>query len=260
MAKIYEVTEGIVGKEQLSRALNVLGLLGGELPEQFGMQDGVIVLNNQDENTRNQMSFGSNTIRITLGRDKYKYSWSRNIGDDIIEEQLYSHYYDLNAVFSQEKKATTTSVFYLTSQCWGSPKITCDIFNVTNGSGDDSNVPPVSEYYNVIFAYLKGLVKSNDINPVIIGTIIKVFEDPIKKHVFDLMNNDQSWRFDYENSKIVSDYKKGVKSSLERFLKVIKEAHMAFALGVESASAYKDRQLELLKKLEMDYSERRVAK
>ena len=252
-------TNRISKDEQLSRALEVLEILGGKLPDDYNISQKHITLSSELNTTsENYIEFDNNMIKIIIENNGHRYFWhSMLCKNGSFNEEFDIDYGRLSTVFFQSQLATTTSGFYLYNDTWGSPKIYSDVHNVSIGSGKKKQIFPIDYYFDVVTSYMKSK-KTNYKNalvddPIVIDTIIKMYENPIKQHVSNLTSNDQSWRFEIERKQILSNYDKKVEEYNQSYLKDVKEAYNRLKSGVKQSEAIKDDEIKELEQLQQDY-------
>ena len=249
--------------EQISRMLEVLNILGGKLPEDCELVDGHIRLSNNPESSQeNYMEFDdkNNRAEIKLDNNGYHYYWFRKIlKEGCANEELNIDCDKLTACFYQTSKATETSGFYLYNHAWGSPKIYSNINSTFIGYGEKKQVYSIDDYYDVFVSYMrseKEILSLIANKPEIIDIIIKMYERPIKQHISELKNNDQSWRFSVENSQIMAEYRGKVSRDIQIFFNTIEEAKRRLNDAMESSKSIKDSKLRELKELQNKYKRR----
>ena len=160
----------------------------------------------------------------------------------------------LEAIFDQNPIATETSCFYLCSHEWGSPKIYSNLNNVFMGAGKKKQAFSIDEYYDVFVSYMKSKKEYSLANDsTIVDMIINMFGRPIRQHVLDLKNRDQSWRFSREESNILSDYDEEVNRWNRNCLETIKEAMDQYRIDMQSTEDCKDEKLKELEEVSRKY-------
>ena len=236
------------------RALEVLKILGGEIPNNYDTNSEIIhILVNQEKNNNSYMKVRSDSIEIILENNDHRYHWSRffDEGSDTVSEKFNVDYRDLSLEFFECDHATLTSGFYLYNGMWGSPKIHCSVNSVSIEDGESKEELPIESYYDAFLSYMEsekegyGCALAND--PVIIDIIVRMFEEPIKNHVSDLINNDQSWRFESEKETIQSNYSESVERYTNLFKREIEDATMVYTEQLRSNAEIKE---ENFRKLE----------
>lgn len=196
---------------QFSRAMEALSILGGQMPEDYEIKNDCIYFsNNPNEEKYNYMEFRDNFISIIIEKNGFWYRWFTLI--DVfgeIREKLDINSGSLIAVYFQVPHATTTSGFYLYNSRWGSPKIYSDVNNAKIIGPNDNQIVSLDDYYNLFVDYMRSKKRDNNNslanNPEVIETIIKMYEKPIKNHVYHLNNDNQIWRFQKEKEYLLSN-------------------------------------------------------
>ena len=256
-----EKLENVIGKEEYSRLLEVLNILGAKLPEKYNVDNGRISLvENPNIESENYIDFhDKDMIKIIFQKDGLRYFWYRLNCDGSIQEELDFDYGRLTATYFETNEATTTSGFYLSNDTWGSPKIYSDITSVSIGAGEKKKTFPIEDYYDVFTTYMNskkmGYHNHCDLtdNPKVIDTIIRMFGRQIKDHVADLKSNDQSWRFESENKRIIADYKRNVSLEQQIYSETITEAEERLSDALNSSEKLKNHELQELAELQQKY-------
>lgn len=261
-----ERLEEILGKERLTRVMEVLNILGGELPDELpnklDANNGDILLPKTEKCINGEIGLEGILTSIVLDNGKHRYHWYVMLcSNGSISENLSIDYGNLEATFYTTNIATNTSGFYLYNDTWGSPKIYADLLNV-EVYGRKDQIYPVEEYFNVVTSYMKSK-KTNGYykedlrdDPEIIDIILKLYENPIKNHINYLKNNDQSWRFEAENQKIMEDYNGCIKESQEMYNELVEEAKNRLKSSKEDAEKNKNNSLSELEELQQRYENR----
>ena len=249
--------------EQISRMLEVLNILGGKLPENYKPRDRKTILsNNPNSSQENYMEFDdqNNRAEIMLDNNGHHYYWvSRLLEEGDVNEKLDIDYGKLTACFYQTSEATDTSCFFLYNDVWGSPKIHSNINSTFIGYGENKQTYSIDDYYDVFVSYMrseKGNLSLIANKPEIIDIIIKMYESPIQRHISDLKNSDQSWRFSVENSRIMDNYRKSVNKIFQIFIDTIEKANKQLNEAMELSKRTKDSELKELQELKGNYKHR----
>lgn len=87
----------------------------------------------------------------------------------------------------------------------------------------------------------------------LIGLIVKIFEQPIKGVVYDIMNNDQSWRYESEANCISSRCEAEKRRAKEVRDETVNNADELYEYEVGEAEKNKESQIAQLEKLKNDY-------
>ena len=245
-----------INEEKLARVLEVLNILGGKLPENYDFNQEHITLSGEPDTTsENYIEIDGDFITILLNNNDHRYIWiCWEYEKGSIHEDLGIDWGSLHAVFFEKKEATVTSGFYLYSTTWGSPHINCSI----NSSSMREGVFPVDSYYDIFASYMssKKTTYKNALadDPDIEALIIKMFGRLIKEHVFDLKNNDQSWRFDSEREEIQSNYEKSVKYYEDKYKKAKEKADKDYEHDKILSEEVKNSRTIELEKLQEQYA------
>lgn len=250
--------------EQLSRAIEVLNIWGEKLPEDFDINEKSLQPVKL-QNSNSEISIGSDgdIIKIIFEKDKYRCYWYSVLCEDgTISEEFDVDYGSVTAVFFHTQEASLTSGFYLYNNVWGSPKIYADIDSVSIGAGNQKQVFPIDDYYDVFVSYMKSKKTNIDHavadDPDVIDKIIELFGKPIKDHVSDLKNNDQNWRFENERKKILSYYDDEVNKANQTYSQSIKEAEDRLSSSLQSAENYKETGIKTLDALQNKYVKKHI--
>lgn len=250
-----------VHNELLTRALEVLKILGGKIPDNYDVNQGHITLLGKTK-SKNYMDIDNDIISMVFENNGHRYFWRGMFDEDgSYEEKLDIDYGCLTATFFTSPRVIHTSGFYLYNDIWGSPKIISDLDSVSIGWGDNKIVCPIDQYYDVFSTYMNSKKSSAHHladNPDIIGTIVRMYETPIKKHVFDLKNNDQSWRFSKEKEKILSNYDTGVKECNQIYQNTIKGASDELNRNLQTCEEIKNGEMEALEELQKRYNSKKT--
>ena len=249
--------------EQISRMLEVLNILGGKLPENYELKEGKTILsNNPNSSQENYMEFDdeNKVVTITLANNGHHYYWvSRLLEEGDANEKLSIDYGKLIACFYQTSEATGTSCFYLYNHSWGSPKIHSNINSTCIGCGENKQTYSIDDYYDVFVSYMRSQKENLSFianKPEIIDIIIKMYESPIQKHISELKNSDQSWRFSVENSRIMDNYRESVNENYQIFIDAIEKANKQLNEAIELSKRTKDSELKELQELKGNYKHR----
>jgi hypothetical protein len=258
-----ERLEKLLGKERLTRVMEVLNILGGELPnelpDKLDVNNGEILLPKTQKCINGEIGLEGILTSIILDNGKYRYHWHIMLCDNgSIQENLSIDYGNLEATFYTTNIATNTSGFYLYNDTWGSPKIYADLLNV-EVYGRKDQIYPVEEYFNVVTSYMKskktnGYYK-NDLrdDPEVIDIILKLYEKPIKDHINYLKNIDQSWRFEAESKKIMENYDEDIEDAQKTYDEDVEDAKKRLDYDKEHAENYKNTLLSELEELQQKY-------
>ena len=250
----------IVNEVLLNRMREVFEILGVELPDDIEMKKGRISLSGikvLKPNSHIQI-YNDNYISFLLESNYFRYLWSACIlSDGSYQEEFNNNSFD--TVFFQTKDATITSGFYLYDHMWGSPKIYCNLDNVTIYYGrNELKSYQVDDYLFVVENYLRDKDSSYKRNYPIsskeIDIILKIFGNLIENHVQDLKTNDQSWRFSNERKKIISKFNKEAREAEQRFLNGIKENINKNEEQILRLRAIKEKGLDKLEKMQKRYN------
>lgn len=87
----------------------------------------------------------------------------------------------------------------------------------------------------------------------LIGLIVKIFEQPIKGVVYDIMNNDQSWRYESEANCISSRCEAEKRRAKKVRDETVNNADELYEYEVGEAEKNKESQIAQLEKLKNDY-------
>ena len=186
-------------EKQISRALEVLNILGGKLPENYEIKKGHHTLSGKtDEESENYIDFDDDSITIKLDNNGYHYSWKRVIEEnETIREVLDINYGRFTANYFESQNETITSSFYLSKHSCGKIKIFSNIDSVWYDIAEEKTVS-IDDYYDLFVTYmsfdLEFSIKEFGHDQTATITIIKTFETPIKQLVSDLKNNKQNNR------------------------------------------------------------------
>ena len=242
------------------RALEVLKILGGEIPKNYDVSSEIInIIVDRVKSNNNYMRISNDFTEILLENNGHRYHWNRffNENRDTVIENFNVDYRNLSVEFFECEYATVTSGFFLYNDVWCSPKINSSIDSVSIWDGEVKEELPIESYYDVFSTYMKskkdvyGCALAND--PVVVDIIVKIFEKPIKEQVSDLINNDQSWRFKAEKESILSYYSESVKRASDLFEKKIRTATDQYTMQLNSSAEIREEGLRELEKMQGRY-------
>ena len=251
-----EQIEKTVGKERFSRALEVLEILGGKLPENFEIKKGRIVL---DPFFNSYIDFSSDSMSIKFRVNGYDYYWHDTVFDNgSTQDELSINNDNLFVEFFTNKIASQTSNLYLCIAVWSSLKFISDTDKVSfNGE-----TFPLDEYYDRFVSYMNILVESG-INPnskarnkEVADIIIKVYEKPIKRLVQSLKDGDQTWRFENERNSILNEYAENIGRDRNAFVEAVNNASANLTRGLQNSERVKDQKMGLLKELQESHEQK----
>ena len=275
MSNKLEDIKSIVGEERLARALEVLTALGAKIPEDFEInwhsfpnisnkKSGTIdLLNSQRDRKDNFLGFNDYSINIEFNKNSHRYNWRYHTdSQEIKHETLDINNGDLNVIFDQIPKATTTSSLFIYNDYWSSPRFKSDISDVSIFDKEETKIP-IDNYFDMFASFIKK--EKGDYylprimeNSEVVDTILKIFESPIKSFVNDLKNNDVDCRFVKENEAITTDYNDKVKALFMSYKKTVKDAREKLDNNLQYLENNRNQELAELEELHHDYEGKKL--
>ena len=280
MFRRLDIVRKVIGDYRMNRLLEIINILGKSLPEEIDiytyvsqssypkynewvidysddLKSGRIYLQGDPNNReQNNIEFSSNFVSLRCTDNTYRYYWCSIFNDEEKDDLYGAETFDIDygriitTEFGLNKEATCTSLLYLYNHAWGSPKFISDISSI-RVLKKGSRALPIQKYFDVFKAYMKSEEKNRDcvLANAPVDTILKVFEGPILYLVDSLMHEDQSWRFDYERAKILSDYEKGIRKSYEDHAKELNDAATHLSNSLHSCEVIKKSEIKILERL-----------
>ena len=247
----------VISKEQLNRALEVMKILGFNTPKEMNMQE-PFTNNTNNQDKKNYWVIDKDILKIGCENNNHKYTWKIDLNDNqevlIIDDWIY-------VKFWLEPSATATSGLFLHNKrkTWISTRFYSDICNVEVGE----NIIPIDDYFKAFVAYMRNkkdyLHKLID-DPRVIELIIKIFETPINNLIYDLKNNDQSWRLAYEEKKIFDRYNRDMKDNVLSYQNAIKNANERLTFTCQLTEETKTKRLNELSNIRQKYEQKQLKK
>ena len=249
--------ENNLKQEQLNRTIEVLNTFGAKVPEKLDY--GVIyLLDDENNETKNYIEFDDESITIYFERDDFAFYWNSVTDIDGIYETLEVDG-TLNIFFSLSNGTSKTSELQLYDRSNYSPTIHSDLFTVRIDENKDVfGIESYPDLFNTFIESKKSFLRIfQPDDQKLIDIIIKLYESPIKRLVYDLQNNDQSWRFTNDEARIMERYNDSVEYAYDTHNRALIQAAKDLRDKLDKTKDTRDKELYELEELHKKFNSRK---